>query len=202
MPGSARCTETGSSTVVGVDASNMTARALLERFTSAADDNFINYHNTDYDALFQQAQATADDAEQTELYKQMERNLTEHAANVYIQDLADLVAVRKGLEQAARDATVQVQADTHTQRAMWLMVCSIADAYGFGPKQLQKFFTALQDNTDELERMRTDVDEEYAFEKLRQKAQAVTGMEVHYLYEQEALLAEMQAAKEGVSAHE
>lgn len=82
------------------------------------------------------------------------------------------------------------------------MVCSIADAYGFGPKQLQKFFTALQDNTDELERMRTDVDEEYAFEKLRQKAQAVTGMEVHYLYEQEALLAEMRAAKEGVSAHE
>ena len=47
------------STVVGVDASNMTARALLERFTSAADDNFINYQNTDYDALFQQAQATA-----------------------------------------------------------------------------------------------------------------------------------------------
>ena len=78
----------------------------------------------------------------------------------------------------------------------------IADAYGFGPKQLQKFFTALQDNTDELERMRAEVDEEYAFEKLRQKAQAVTGMEVHYLYEQEALLAEMQAAKEGVSAHE
>ena len=76
----------------------MTARALLERFTSAADDNFINYQNTDYDALFQQAQATADDAEQTELYKQMERNLTEHAANVYIQDLADLVVLRNGLE--------------------------------------------------------------------------------------------------------
>ena len=86
------------STVVGVDASNMTARALLERFTSAADDNFINYQNTDYDALFQQAQATADDAEQTELYKQMERNLTEHAANVYIQDLTDLVVLRNGLE--------------------------------------------------------------------------------------------------------
>ena len=52
----------------------------------------------DYDALFAQAQATADDAEQTALYKEMEKNLTEHAANVYIQDLADLVAVRKGLE--------------------------------------------------------------------------------------------------------
>ena len=86
------------STVVGVDASNMTARALLERFVSTADDNFINYQNADYDALFQQAQAAADDAEQTELYKQMERNLTEHAANVYIQDLADLVVLRNGLE--------------------------------------------------------------------------------------------------------
>ena len=62
----------------------------------------------------------------------------------YAQMLAHKAAVRKGLEQAARDATVQVQADTHTQRAMWLMVCSIADAYGFGPKQLQKFFTAPQ----------------------------------------------------------
>ena len=120
----------------------------------------------------------------------------------YAQVLARQAAIRAGIERAARDATVQAEADAHTQRAMWLMVCSIADAYGFGPKQLQKFFTALQDNTDELERMRTDVDEEYAFEKLRQKAQAVTGMEVHYLYEQEALLAEMQAAKEGVSAHE
>ena len=86
------------STVVGVDASNMTARALLERFTSTADNNFINYSNADYDALFAQAQARADDAEQTALYKEMEKNLTEHAANVYIQDLADLVAVRKGLE--------------------------------------------------------------------------------------------------------
>ncbi len=86
------------STVVGVDASNMTARALLERFTSTAGNNFINYKNADYDALFAQAQSSYDDAEQTALYKQMEENLTANAANVYIQDLADLVAVRKGLE--------------------------------------------------------------------------------------------------------
>ena len=50
------------------------------------------------------------------------------------------VRVEEGLEQAARDATVQVEADTHTQRAMWLMVCSIADAYGFDPERMQKFF--------------------------------------------------------------
>ena len=86
------------STVVGVDASNMTARALLERFTSTYAKNFINYSNSDYDALFAQAQSTYDDAQQVQIYREMERNLTENAANVYIQDLADLVAVRKGLE--------------------------------------------------------------------------------------------------------
>ena len=120
----------------------------------------------------------------------------------YAQVLARKAAIQKGLEQAARDATVQAEADTHTQRAMWLMVCSIADAYGFGPERMQKFFSALQANTDELERMRAEVDEEYAFEKLRQKASAVTGMEVHYLYEQTALLEEMRAARAGVAVHE
>lgn len=109
----------------------------------------------------------------------------------YAQVLARQAAVRAGLEKAARDATVQAEADAHTQRAMWLMVCSIADAYGYGPKGMQKFFAALQENTDELERMRTEVDEEYAFEKLRQKASKVTGMEVHYLEDQLAMLAEM-----------
>ena len=84
-------------TVVGVDASTMTARALLERFTSTAGNNFINYNNAEYDAIFQAAIAAADDAAQTAAYKQAEANLTENAANVYIQDLADLVAIRKGL---------------------------------------------------------------------------------------------------------
>ena len=85
------------STVVGVDASNMTARALLERFTSTYGKNFINYSSAKYDDLFAQAQACYDDAEQTQLYRAMERDLTENAANVYIQDMADMVAVRKGL---------------------------------------------------------------------------------------------------------
>ncbi len=85
------------STVIGVDASNMTARALLERFVSDNDGNFINYNNAQYDALFKEAVSTFDDAAQTALYKEMEKNLTENAANVYLQDMADLVAVRNGL---------------------------------------------------------------------------------------------------------
>lgn len=86
------------STVVGVDASSMTASAMLSRFVSTAGRDFINYSNADYDALYAQAQACYDDEEQTAMYKDLEKNLTENAANVYIQDMADFVAVRDGLE--------------------------------------------------------------------------------------------------------
>ena len=86
------------STVVGVDASSMTASAMLSRFVSTTGNNFINYSHADYDALYAQAQACYDDEEQTAMYKDLEKNLTENAANVYIQDMADFVAVRDGLE--------------------------------------------------------------------------------------------------------
>jgi peptide/nickel transport system substrate-binding protein len=85
-------------TVVGFDASTMTARALLERWTSDYAKNMINYNSAEYDQLFKQALESYDDAEQTAIYRQMAKNLTENAANVYIQDMADLVALRDGLE--------------------------------------------------------------------------------------------------------
>ncbi len=85
------------STITGLTSDNMTASKLLSRFETNAGNNFTNYSNADYDALWAKASTCPDDAEQTELYRAMERNLTENAANVYIQDMADLVAVRKGL---------------------------------------------------------------------------------------------------------
>ena len=57
----------------------------------------INYNNPAYDALFQQAINAQDEATQTDLYKQMETMLADTAANVYIQDLCDLVAMRQDL---------------------------------------------------------------------------------------------------------
>ncbi|MEG1848134.1 MAG: ABC transporter substrate-binding protein [Lachnospiraceae bacterium] len=82
-------------TVVGVDASSLTARALLERFTSTSNSNFINYHNAEYDAAFKAATISSDDKEQITHYQDCERILAEDAANVYIQDLPELVALRK-----------------------------------------------------------------------------------------------------------
>ena len=82
-------------TVVGVDASTMTARAMLERFTSTSSKNFINFNDPKYDEVFAKALNSYDDEEQTALYKECEWILTNQAANVYIQDLAEFVAINK-----------------------------------------------------------------------------------------------------------
>lgn len=82
-------------TVVGVDASSLTARALLERFTSTASNNFINYSNAAFDTAFENAIMTVEDEAQTEHYKECERILAEDAANVYIQDIVEFVAINK-----------------------------------------------------------------------------------------------------------
>ena len=86
------------STITGLTSDNMTARKLLERFGSDVSNNFTNYSNEEYDEILARALSAVDDEEQTELYRQLERNLTENAANVYLQDMADMVAVRSGLE--------------------------------------------------------------------------------------------------------
>ncbi|HKM21037.1 MAG TPA: ABC transporter substrate-binding protein [Lachnospiraceae bacterium] len=86
------------STVIGVDASELTARALLDRFESTAGNNFINYSNAEYDKLFAEAISSTDMDKQIELYKQMETILTEDAANVYIQDMAEFVALSDRFE--------------------------------------------------------------------------------------------------------
>lgn len=111
-------------------------------------------------------------------------------------ELARKRMIREATQAAAKDATVEVLANRATQRALWLAVVSIADAYGFGPERMQRFFDALQANTDELEQMRAEVDEDYAYEKLRLKAERVTGIGIEYLYEQDAFAAQVQQSRQ------
>ncbi len=83
------------STVIGVDATSLTARALLERFTTDASGNFVLYSNKDYDTAFSNAMTATDENTKTKYYKECETILANDAANVYIQDLPQLVAVNK-----------------------------------------------------------------------------------------------------------
>ncbi len=86
-------------TVVGVDASSLTAAALLSRFESTASNNFINFNDSAYDEAYEAAAASADDDEKTGYYKECEKILAEDAANVYIQDLPSFVALNKKIRR-------------------------------------------------------------------------------------------------------
>ena len=83
------------STVIGVDASTLNAPALLSRFVSTDEKNFINFNNTDYDSSYQKAVEATDDDVKTQYFKECETILSTDAANVYIQDLPEFVALNK-----------------------------------------------------------------------------------------------------------
>lgn len=88
------------STVIGFDARNMSADSLLYRFASRTPEkkNFNNFKDAAYDEAYELAKASVDLDEQAEHYKTCQRILSEQAANVYIQDIVNLVALNKNYE--------------------------------------------------------------------------------------------------------
>ena len=82
-------------TVIGVDAAQLTASSLLARFVSDAGNNFTNYKSIAYDNAYMQALEERDEATQTEMFKECVKMLSDDAANVYIQDLPEFVALSK-----------------------------------------------------------------------------------------------------------
>ena len=82
-------------TVIGLDASSLTASSMLLRFNSDSSKNFINYSNPEYDEAYARAVGTTNEEERTAAFKECQQILTETAANVYIQDMAEFVAINK-----------------------------------------------------------------------------------------------------------
>lgn len=119
----------------------------------------------------------------------------------YADVLTQKKQAREAVDKAARDVTVKLESDTHTQRAMWLMVVSIHDAFGIGPERMRRdFFPALQENSDWVQKNTDEVDVEYAYEKLRKRAEECTGIKIEYLYEHEAAAAALKHAKDAVKS--
>ncbi len=80
-------------TVIGVDASMLSAGALLDRYQSEASGNFMNFVSPAYDEALSAAESSIDDTEKTALFKQCEQIISDEAASVYIQDMVNLVAL-------------------------------------------------------------------------------------------------------------
>lgn len=79
-------------TVIGFDGT-LAPSDWLKKYGTEASNNIANYSNADYDKTLAQALAAVDTDEKAKLYKQLQVNLAENAASVYIEDPADFVAV-------------------------------------------------------------------------------------------------------------
>jgi peptide/nickel transport system substrate-binding protein len=83
-------------TLVGL-AAELAPRQALSRFRSDASNNFMNYINPDFDAVYKQGEAETAEDKKIEIYKQMEAMLTNDAVAVYIQDPYQMTAVNDKL---------------------------------------------------------------------------------------------------------
>lgn len=120
----------------------------------------------------------------------------------YAEVLAEQQRRAQLIRQAAESDAVRIESGVQTQRAMWLMVVAMADAFGLGPKRVDRFIRSFQAATDEFEAMVAGNDWDYALEKLRQKAEAVSGVKIDYLYEEEAARLRRMTEKEDKHEHE
>lgn len=83
-------------TIIGVDA-NMTPSNVMFRYVSSDKKNFVNFANEEYDEVYKKAITEVDDLQKIGYYTRLQEILSEHAASVYIQDAANIVAVNKKL---------------------------------------------------------------------------------------------------------
>jgi peptide/nickel transport system substrate-binding protein len=83
-------------TIIGLD-SKLAARDAISRYTSTAENNFLNYSNPEFDKIIGEAIATIEDEVKIAKYKELQKMLADDSASIYIQDPALLVAVNKKL---------------------------------------------------------------------------------------------------------
>lgn len=99
-------------TVSGIAASDMTAREMLQRYTTDHSKNFINFSDAEFDSVVEQAMTTLDMEEQVALYQRAQEILNEQVGSLWLQDLCDLVVMDRRLDGMVFYATYVLDMST------------------------------------------------------------------------------------------
>lgn len=79
-----------------------------------------------------------------------------------------------------QDEVILHEVNISMQRHLRLTAVALHEAYGFSEKRLDKFFDAFQAAADELQKMIDEVDQDYAYEKLRLRAEDISKREITF----------------------
>lgn len=101
----------------------------------------------------------------------------------YADVLAKREIGRQTLRMAMEDKAVELAADIICQRQLWAVVVTLNEKYGFGPKRTRDFFAAMEQVLNDFETMKAENGDAYAEEKLRQRAEQVSGVKIQYQHE-------------------
>lgn len=116
----------------------------------------------------------------------------------YADKLAHDRMVRAAVQASANDARVKLETDIRCQRQLWLCCIAMNEAFGIGPERFKRFAEVLTNLAEEYDRMTTENGSDYANEKMRQRAEQITGIKIEYLYEHEMAEARRRNAEKGV----
>lgn len=105
------------------------------------------------------------------------------------QSYADVLARRQigreTLRMAMEDKAVELAADIKCQRMLWGAVIALNEQFQFGPKRTRDFMDAIEKVAEGFEAMKQRNGDEYAEEKLRERAEKVSGIKIQYQHEAE-----------------
>lgn len=106
--------------------------------------------------------------------------------------------IREAVERKVHSESVRLEADIINQRMLWEAVVALNEEFGFGGQRAVRFMEALGRVADEVLELRKANGEQYTFEKLRQRASQITGIDIKYIHEDAMREAKMRNEAEGV----
>lgn len=121
--------------------------------------------------------------------RQQRRQQQKAAKKARGESYADVLAKRQigreTLRMAMEDKAVELAADIKTQRMLWAVVVALNEKYEWGPKRTRDLMEAMDLVLADFETMKAEHGDDYAEEKLRERASKVSGLDVKYMHEAE-----------------
>lgn len=118
------------------------------------------------------------------------------------QSFAQAVGARQMIKEAVEwkvhDEAVDLECDIVIQRFMWECVVVLAEEFGFGRERSIRFLQGIEKLIHEVDAMADENGTQYAIEKVRQRAEQITGIKLSYIHEKEMIEAKKYAESQGV----
>ena len=116
----------------------------------------------------------------------------------YMDVLTQKKLIKEAVERSVHDESVSIEADIKTQRQLWVSVVALNMAFGFGGERARRFMDAMDTVRSDMEKLAKENDWDYAIEKLRQRCEQITGIEVRQVHEEEMLQARKENEANGI----